>query len=231
MENNLGGSILFFSLEMPNRQLAARASYIVGKFSSYNIKNNSALSTAAKAVDKITKYPLYFDDSTSLTILELKTKAKRMKKYGLKFIVIDYLQLMRTDRLSDKNYNREREVADISLGIKALSKDLNIPILVLAQLNRQSEMYSDKKPQLSQLRESGAIEQDADVVLLLHRCIPEKRKLGPDTNDKDKQFVVNDDGSLKYQLIVAKNRNGETGIIDLKFYRKETRFQEALIVR
>ena len=225
MEKN--GIILFFSLEMPNKQLIARVAYVAGRFSSAQLKKKESLDKAAKAVEEISQLPLYFDDSASLTILELKSKAKRMhKRHGLKFIVIDYLQLMRTDRLNDKNYNREREVADISLGIKALSKELDIPILVLAQLNRQSEMVSDKRPQLAQLRESGSIEQDADVVLLLHRCIPDKKR-GLE-NDKQEQFVVNDDGSLQYQLIVAKNRNGETGTLHLSFYKEETRFEETI---
>jgi replicative DNA helicase len=159
--------------------------------------------------------PLYIDDSANLSISQVRAKARRMKsQYDIQLIVIDYLQLMRApSRRADQS--RQVEIADISSGVKGLAKELQIPVIVLSQLNRQPEQREGGKPRLSDLRESGSIEQDADVVGLLVR---------PEMYAEDEQDRSDKEGEAT--LIIAKQRNGPTGDVPLTFLKEYTRFTD-----
>jgi replicative DNA helicase len=153
--------------------------------------------------------PIFIDDTPSISSMELRAKARRMKsRKDIQMVVIDYLQLMRGPQ--SRNDNREREVAQISMGLKALGRELRVPVLALSQLNRGIEGRRAGKPQLSDLRESGALEQDADVVMLLHRSRDE-------TNDT----LLNE-----ATLNVAKQRNGPTGVVTLQYTPQHMLFEE-----
>ncbi len=161
------------------------------------------------------KAPLFIDDTPGLTIHQVRARARRMKsQYDIRLVVIDYLQLMRApSRRAD--VNRQVEIADISSGVKALAKELSIPIIVLSQLNRQPEQREGGRPKLSDLRESGAIEQDADVVGLLVR--PEVYQ-----DDADERAAKEGEATL----IIAKQRNGPTGDVPLTFAKEYTSFMD-----
>jgi replicative DNA helicase len=165
---------------------------------------------------KLAGSPLFIDDSPGLSILQLRAKARRMaQQHGIKLFVIDYLQLLHsTARRAD---NRQQEIADISNGIKALAKELNVPVIVLSQLNRDVEREKGRPPRLSDLRESGAIEQDADLVALLYK---------PSAGEDDEGPSPEQD-ALPVKLLIAKQRNGPTGEVDLTFLRAYTRFEGA----
>jgi len=148
--------------------------------------------------------------------LQLRAKARRMsQQYGIKLFVIDYLQLLHST--ARRAENRQQEIADISNGIKSLSKELNVPVIVLSQLNRELEKDKDRKPRLSDLRESGAIEQDADLVCLLYK---------PSREDEDSGGGEEQD-ALPVNLLIAKQRNGPTGDVHLTFLKSYTRFESA----
>jgi replicative DNA helicase len=155
----------------------------------------------------IDKAPFFIDDSPNLTLVEIRAKCRRMaEQEGLKFVVIDYLQLMSSGK---KVESRQQEVSEFSRALKLLAKELDIPVIAISQLNRNSEQTKDKKPEISQLRESGSLEQDADVVILLHReAIGEKDH--PRAGEAD--------------IILAKHRNGPTGTITVSFQGQYSRF-------
>jgi len=164
----------------------------------------------AKAAARLHEAPIYIDDTPAISILELRAKARRLvrdrsKKVGL--IVVDYLQLMRGMGTAS---NREQEISEISRSLKALAKELRIPVIALSQLNRRVEDRGDRRPQMSDLRESGAIEQDADVILFIYR---------------EEVYNKNSDDKGKAEVIVAKQRNGPTDTITLTFMGEYTRFE------
>jgi len=167
------------------------------------------------AASKLMKATLLIDDTAGLTVDQLRARARRMKsKYDIKLLVVDYLQLMRApSRRAEAS--RQAETSDISLGVKSLAKELKIPVIVLSQLNRQPEQRDSKRPKLSDLRESGSIEQDADVVGLLVR--PEMYADDQDERNAEKG---------KATLIIAKQRNGPTGDVELAFLSEYTRFED-----
>ena len=168
------------------------------------------------AAGKLSGAPLFIDDTSGLSILQLRAKARRMaQQYGVKLFVIDYLQLLHST--ARRAENRQQEIADISNGIKSLAKELNVPVIVLSQLNRELEKDKDRKPRLSDLRESGAIEQDADVVALLYK---------PPSRDDDDGAGEEQD-ALPVNLLIAKQRNGPTGDVHLTFLKSYTRFESA----
>lgn len=171
------------------------------------------------AAGEIAGAPLFIDDTSGLSILQLRARARRMwQQYQIKMLVIDYLQLMHSDTRRGKD-NRQQEIAEISSGIKALAKELEIPIIILSQLNREIEKDKSRKPKLSDLRESGSIEQDADLVGLLYK---------PSKDGEDEESVPRDDGSgVEVSLLVAKQRNGPTGDVPLTFLKRFTRFKSA----
>ena len=170
------------------------------------------------AAGKLAGAPLFIDDTAGLSILQLRAKARRMaQQYGIKLFVVDYLQLLHST--ARRAENRQQEIADISNGIKALAKELNLPIIVLSQLNRELERGENRKPRLSDLRESGAIEQDADVVGLLYKPTSDEDEGGEAGGTKQEAVPVN--------LLIAKQRNGPTGDVALTFLKSYTRFEGA----
>ncbi|MDR1595818.1 MAG: replicative DNA helicase [Puniceicoccales bacterium] len=207
--------VLFFSLEMSSEQLAmrmlcGRAGINMTKLHDGFISHsaNDSLYAAAK---EIQSSPLWIDESTNIAILEMRAKARRMcskEKIGL--IIIDYLQLI----YGDNRVPREQQISEISRGIKAMAKELRIPVIVLSQLNRDSEKEK-RVPKLSDLRESGAIEQDADLVLILAKQA---------ACDDDGEGQTNGDVIIR-DLIVAKHRNGPIGVVQLAFVRSLTKFE------
>jgi replicative DNA helicase len=170
------------------------------------------------AAGKLSNAPLFIDDSSGLSILQLRAKARRMyQQYGIKLFVIDYLQLLNAS--SNKVDNRQQEIAHISNGIKALAKELNVPVIVLAQLNREMERDGNRKPRLSDLRESGAIEQDADLVGLLYDPTKEGK------SDEDGGEPPPEAEGKPINLLIAKQRNGPTGDVKLTFLKSYTRYE------
>jgi replicative DNA helicase len=170
------------------------------------------------AAGRLANAPLFIDDSAGLSILQLRARARRLhQQHGVKLFVVDYLQLLHsTARRSQEN--RQQEIADISSGIKALAKELKVPVLVLSQLNRELEKDKSRKPRLSDLRESGAIEQDADVVGLLYKPTAGEDEDGAQAEEAD---------GLPVNLLIAKQRNGPTGDVNLTFLKSYTRFESA----
>ena len=205
-----------FSLEMSSDQLALRLLCSEARVNMADIKDG-ALSVARwndimAAADRLNKAPLFIDDTGSLDILELRARARRLhQQHHVELLVIDYLQLMRPAG-HNRNSTRENEVSQMSGGIKTLAKELRIPIIVLAQLNRQAEQ-TGQRPKLSHLRESGAIEQDADIVALLHR----ERET---ESGQERSYE-----GTEAELIIAKHRNGPTGIVRLSFFPQFTKFE------
>src|SRR5438132_210022 len=201
-----------FSLEMTSESLVLR---ILCSRSRVNLRNVRDGFLAERdfpkltgAAGKLAKAPLFIDDSSALSILQLRAKARRMfQQYGIKLFVIDYLQLLHST--ARRAENRQQEIADISSGIKALAKELKVPVIVLSQLNRELEKDKSRKPNLADLRESGAIEQDADLVGILYKVDPEdpsKRK--DDVTDEETGMLPD---ALTVNLLIAKQRNGPTG--------------------
>ena len=210
--------VAFFSLEMTDSQIARRllcteAGIPESVFwnGTFNDSDMVKLTTAAA---NIRNANLFIDPTGGLTISELRAKARRLKnEHDIQLIVIDYLQLMHADARVD---SRQQEVAEISGGIKKLAKDLDIPVLVLAQLNREIDKNTsaNARPKLAHLRESGAIEQDADIVTFLHR-------------NRDDAKNIADGASTEAELIVEKNRNGKIGTVKLNFYPSRMLFEAA----
>lgn len=202
----------YFSLEMSNAQLMDRLlSQEVG-VGLWNIRNGKLqeddFAKMAEAMGTLSESGLFFDDTPGLPIMEMRTKARRLKlEQGLDLILVDYLQLMQ----GRTRENRTQEVSEISRFLKLLARELDVPVIALSQLSRAVESRSDRIPQLSDLRESGSIEQDADIVMFLHR----EETFDPDTERKG----IGD-------LIVAKHRNGPTGQIELAFVREQARYRD-----
>lgn len=208
------GRVLFLSLEMSNEQLAKRYISLVGEIANYRIRNNTMFEHEMKIVESFVKQPpmrFHIDDDADTSLQMIKGKCKLHKaKHGLDLVIIDYIQLIRVN----KAHSREQEIAEISRGLKLLAKELNCTVMILAQLSRKPEERSDKRPMLSDLRESGAIEQDADVVLFPFR---------PAYYQKDRPSIE------EAELIVAKNRHGESGMIPVTFDGQLTKYTEILL--
>jgi replicative DNA helicase len=209
-----------FSLEMSSASLVLRMMCSLARVNLRSIRegfmSESDFPKLTNAAGRLSAAKLFIDDTAGLSILQLRARARRMfQQHGIKLFVIDYLQLLNSTASRAKE-NRQQEIADISSGIKALAKELNVPIIVLAQLNREIEKDKNRKPRMSDLRESGSIEQDADLVGLLHK---------PDTDD-DEAAPVESDG-LPVNLVIAKQRNGPTGDVHLTFLKPYTRFESA----
>ncbi|WP_311482000.1 replicative DNA helicase [uncultured Anaerococcus sp.] len=208
----VGKSVAFFSLEMSTYQLNQRLLSMVSLVSLESIINGSIRdddwTLLIDATKKIVKTDLYVDETPGIRLSEMKSKLKRLKaERGLDLVVIDYLQLMQAD---GRQENRQNEIASISRGLKSLSKELNCPILSLAQLSREADKRADHRPILSDLRESGAIEQDADVFMLLYREVYYDEEVEPN----------------QAKVIFAKHRNGATGTVDLFFNKQCTTFTD-----
>jgi replicative DNA helicase len=231
-----GGIVAFFSLEMSSEQLATRILAERTEISSHDIRQGK-LSKAdferlSEATAEMQNLPLYIDDTGGISIGELTARARRLRRsVGLDLIVIDYLQLI-TASSSGSNVNRVQEVTQITTALKALAKDLNVPVLALSQLSRAVEQRDDKRPQLSDLRESGSIEQDADIVMFvfreeyyLARTEPPADPNDPSSNDKWKAWRTRMDQVFgTAEVIVSKQRHGPIGTVKLAFDARVTRF-------
>ena len=228
--NDLETSVLFFSLEMSSEQLARRILSEQAKISSNDIRrgnlSESDLDNLVTVSKDVLQIPLFIDDTPAVNIGTLSSRARRLKrKNGLGVIIVDYLQLLRPSRTS-KNESRVLEISEITQGLKALAKELNIPIIALSQLSRQVEQREDKKPQLSDLRESGSIEQDSDVVMFIFReeYYLEKNAPSPGTAEFIEWQQKMDEIHGQADLLIMKQRHGPTGNIKLSFDAKYTRF-------
>jgi len=211
--------VAVFSLEMSSQQLVQRLLCSRARVNLQKVRDGFLAErdfpSLTAAASKLAEAQIFIDDSASLSILELRAKARRLKaQKDIKLIVVDYLQLLRstTRRAQD---NRQLEISEISAGLKGLAKELKVPVLVLAQLNRQPEARTGGKPRLSDLRESGSIEQDADLVGLLVR---------PEIYEEDEDARAEKAGEA--ELIIAKQRNGPVGEISLTFLKEFTRFED-----
>jgi replicative DNA helicase len=221
VDNNVPVGV--FSLEMTSVDLTLRMICSRGRVNLHNVGQGFLkerdFTKLTKSAGMISKAPLYIDDTPALSINQLRAKARRMKtEYGIELLVIDYLQLLHCIGRRYDN-NRQQEIADISSGIKALSKELDVPVIILCQLNRDIEKEKSRKPRLSDLRESGAIEQDADLVGILYKAQSE---------DNEQQDIGNEGESMNVNLLICKQRNGPTGDVRLKFLRSFTRMESRI---
>lgn len=226
-----GAPVAFFSLEMSADQLANRILAEQSQINSESLRmgriTQAEFNELARAAENLHDLPLYIDDTPALSIAALRTRARRLKrqrKIGL--IVVDYLQLLQgTGRSND---NRVNEISEITRGLKTLAKELDVPVIALSQLSRQVENREDKRPQLADLRESGTIEQDADIVLFVFREeYYHETKKPEDGSEKFQAWLEKADRIRgRAEVIVAKQRHGSTGIVPMMFIKEFTRFSD-----
>jgi replicative DNA helicase len=228
-----GAPTSFFSLEMSADQLATRILAEESGISSENLRmgkiSQQEFRQLARAAAELQSLPLYIDDTPGLTIAALRTRARRLKRQkGIAFVVVDYLQLLQGTGRSGSD-NRVQEISEISRGLKQLAKELEVPVLALSQLSRAVEQREDKRPQLSDLRESGSIEQDADMVWFVFRGDYYLAAKKPDDDHPDiAQWREEMDRIYgRADLIVAKQRHGSTGTVRMKFDARITKFSDA----
>jgi len=203
--------VAVFSLEMSRLQLGIRLLGLDAMIDASRLRRGSLQDDEwgrlTDAANRLSDLPLYIDDTSGLSALELKAKARRLKKrFGISLLVIDYLQLMQSKKSAE---SRQQEISDISRSLKALAKDLNVPVVALSQLNRKVEDRPNKRPLLADLRESGAIEQDADVILFIYR---------------EELYNRTEENKGKAEIDIAKHRNGPTGRVHLTFRETYTKF-------
>ncbi|PIQ87374.1 MAG: replicative DNA helicase [Candidatus Omnitrophica bacterium CG11_big_fil_rev_8_21_14_0_20_45_26] len=208
----LGKPVAFFSLEMSKEQLVQRMLCSHARVDAQKVRTGYLSHTdwpkLTSAAGKLSEAPIIIDDTPGMSALELRAKARRMKaQYGIELVVIDYLQLMRGAARSE---NRQQEISEISRSLKALAREIRVPVIAVSQLSRAVEQRTGNRPQLSDLRESGAIEQDADVVVFLYR---------------EEYYRPSEENRNKAEAIIAKQRNGPTGSIELLFLKEWTRFE------
>jgi len=238
--DNDGAVVGFFSLEMSGEQLATRILSEQSEISGHKIRRGMVSSddfhTVARVARELEELPFYIDDTPALSIGAIRTRARRLKRqHGLSMLVIDYLQLIK----ASAKEGRVQEVTEITQGLKALAKDLDIPVLALSQLSRQVESRDDKRPQLSDLRESGSIEQDADVVMFVYREEYYWSRLHPRPaiarkDETEAEFILrqtqwNEDYQREgrageAEIIIAKQRHGPTDTVNVYFSNQFTRF-------
>lgn len=203
--------VALFSLEMSKEQLVQRLICSHARVDLHKVRSGyfapSDWPKLTAAAGKLSEAPIYIDDTPAISLMELRAKARRLKShYDIKLMFVDYMQLMRSSRALE---NRQQEISEISRSLKALARELNIPLVAISQLSRAVESRSDHRPQLSDLRESGAIEQDADVVVLLLR---------------EEYYNPSIDNKGITEVIIAKQRNGPVGSLKLSFVKEYTRF-------
>jgi replicative DNA helicase len=204
-----------FSLEMSKEQLFLRMLTAEARIDAHRLRGGFLgerdWGKLSQAIGTLSEAKIFIDDSPGIGVLEMRAKCRRLaSEHGLNLVIIDYIQLMQG---RGRFENRTLEVASISRSLKGLAKELNVPIVVLSQLSRAPESRSDHRPQLSDLRESGALEQDADVVIFIYR----------EEQYADKDAPVDAQGVA--ELIIGKQRNGPTGVVKLAFIREFTRFE------
>jgi len=239
-DKTIGAPVAFFSLEMSADQLAGRIlterSEVVSEKLRTGHINMAEFQKFADAARELENLPLYIDDTPGLTIAALRTRARRMKRqYKIGMVVVDYLQLLQGSAKASGD-GRVQEISEISRGLKTLAKELHVPVLALSQLSRAVESREDKRPQLSDLRESGSIEQDADIVLFVYRdeyYHDFKAPKQPDGNSSAEEIQKYQDWqeeqlriANRATVIIAKQRHGATGFVDLRFDRQFTKFSD-----
>ena len=214
LEKDNDGAVLIFSLEMPGEALTTRMLSGMSKLNQQNVRSGMLKDNELKLLlsegEKLKNLPLWIDDSSLLTPMELRAKARRLARQEdneLSLIVVDYLQLM---QLPTSTENRVNQISEISRSLKSLAKELNVPVIALSQLNRAVEQRPNKRPIMADLRDSGAIEQDADVILFIYR---------------DEVYNEDSDQGNKAEIIIGKQRNGPIGTINLTFLKEYTRFE------
>ncbi len=225
-----GGVVGFFSLEMSAEQLAARILSEAAEVPSHQIRrgdmSEDEFRRFVEAAKELETCPLFIDDTPALPISQLAARARRLKRqHGLDVLMVDYLQLVRP--ASSRSEGRVNEVSEITQGLKAIAKELDIPVIALSQLSRQVEQREDKRPQLSDLRESGSIEQDADVVMFVFREEYYKEREKPGENDVEAMMKWQEEMSRLHgraELVIGKQRHGPIGTVDLAFDGRFTRF-------
>lgn len=226
-----GANVAFFSLEMSAEQLATRILSTQSKISSDRIRRGEIkaeefpnLVSASRDIENL---GLFIDDTPALTVTALRNRARRLQRqHGIGLVVVDYLQLLEGSGKSRGGDNRVQEISDISRGLKALAKEINVPVIAISQLSRAVEQREDKRPQLSDLRESGSIEQDADVVMFIYRDeYYEARKEPPVGTDKHLEWQQRmSKVQNQAEIIIAKQRHGPVGTVKLFFDGKHTKF-------
>ena len=225
-----GGIVGFFSLEMSSEQLATRILAEQAEISSEKIRrgmiDENEFRKLSEVASEMSRIPLYIDQTGGITIAQLSARARKLKRQnGLDLLVVDYLQLLAGSKLSS-SANRVQEITEITTGLKALAKELVVPIIALSQLSRQVEQREDKRPQLSDLRESGSIEQDADVVMFVFReeYYVERLKPAEGTPEFADWMTKMSQVSGKAEVIIGKQRHGPVGTVELAFEGQYTRF-------
>ena len=223
-------SIAFFSLEMSSEQLSTRILAEQSRIKSNDIRrgriSEEQFDKFIETSKNVSELPLYIDETPAISIAALSNRARRIKRlYGLDMVVIDYIQLMRASNLKD---GRVQEISEITQGLKALAKELSVPVLALSQLSRAVEQRDDKKPQLSDLRESGSIEQDADVVMFVYReaYYLERKEPRPATVEHAEWQAKMNEVSNLAEIIIGKQRHGPTGNVMLEFEAMFTKFKD-----
>jgi replicative DNA helicase len=207
------GAVLIFSLEMPGESLTTRMLSGMCKLDQQNVRSGMLRDDQLKILlqegERLKNLPLWIDDSSLLSPMELRAKARRLARSegGLSLIVVDYLQLM---QLPTSAENRVNQISEISRALKSLAKELNVPVIALSQLNRAVEQRPNKRPIMADLRDSGAIEQDADVILFIYR---------------DEVYNEDSEQGNKAEIIIGKQRNGPIGTVHLTFLKEYTRFE------
>ena len=230
--SGMGAPVVMFSLEMSADQLATRMLAEQASINSEDLRmgriSQDQMRELSRAAARLETLPFYIDDTPGLTIAALRSRARRLKRQqGVGMVIVDYLQLLQgTSRQSSEN--RVQEISEITRGLKTLAKELNVPVLALSQLSRQVEQREDKRPQLSDLRESGTIEQDADIVMFVYREeYYHESKKPEDGSEKFAQWMEKAEAiSGLAEVIVAKQRHGSTGSVPLTFEKHITRFSD-----
>ena len=224
-------TIAFFSLEMSSEQLSTRILSEQSRIRSNDIRRGKVsekeFEQFIETSKNISELPLYIDETPAITIAAISNRSRRIKRlFGLELIVVDYIQLMRSS--GKKEYNRVQEISEITQGLKALAKELNVPVLALSQLSRAVEQRDDKKPQLADLRESGSIEQDADIVMFVFResyYLQNKEPTVGSIEHAEWQTKMNEISHLA-EIMISKQRHGPTGNVKVEFEQMYTKFKD-----
>tara|TARA_Y100000590_G_scaffold372072_1_gene434903 strand:- start:206 stop:1624 length:1419 start_codon:yes stop_codon:yes gene_type:complete len=233
-DENKKSSVAFFSLEMSSEQLSTRILAEQSRITSHNIRrgkiSDDEFDKFIETSKTISELPLFIDETPAISIAALSNRARRIKRlHGLEMIVVDYIQLMRAT-MNNKD-GRVQEISEITQGLKAIAKELSVPVIALSQLSRAVEQRDQKKPQLSDLRESGSIEQDADVVMFVYReaYYLEKQEPRPATVEHAEWQAKMNEVSNLAEIIIGKQRHGPTGNIMLEFEAMFTKFKDTQI--
>ena len=230
-DKGLKSSVAFFSLEMSSEQLSTRILSEQSRIKSNDIRrgkiSEEQFDKFIETSKNISELPLYIDETPAISIAALSNRARRIKRlFGCELVVVDYIQLMRAANI--RNDGRVQEISEITQGLKALAKELNVPVLALSQLSRAVEQRDDKKPQLSDLRESGSIEQDADVVMFVYReaYYLERKEPRPATVEHAEWQNKMNEISILAEIMIGKQRHGPTGNIRVEFEAMFTKFRD-----